>query len=65
MGKKKKAVRSRDALEVEASGGFIGEALLLTPEEADVAIEAEDGFLEARIRRAEEWERSQKGKGGE
>mgnify|MGYP006907948254 CR=1 FL=1 len=65
MGRKKKAVRSRDALEVEASGGFIGEALLLTPEEADAAIEAEDGFLEARIRRAEEWERSQKGKGGE
>ena len=65
MGRKKRAITSRDALEAEASGGFLGEALLLTPEEADAAIEAEDGFLEARIRRAEEWERSQKGKGGE
>ena len=62
---KKKAVRSRDALEAEASGGFLGEAPLLTPEEADAMIEAEDGFLEARIKRAEEWERSRKGKGGE
>ena len=61
---KKKAIPSRDAPEAEASGGSLGEAPMLAPEEADAMIEAEDGFLEARIGRAEDWERSRKGKGG-